>query len=698
MGGARRNRTGPSSGDDPGSATPAPTSEGPARSAALPPVSEAIAAAFLGRFDDLMLLLGPDGTIRWASPSCERFCGQPAAQVIGTDCADLLEAQDRERVRTAIRDVVETQEHAPVEGRLLGDGRTSWVELVLTNLLDEPDVLGIVAHLRDISERRRAEEAVQLQASVLDAVGQAIAVRDLDGVAVFWNPAATALFGHTAEEVLGRRMGDVISPAPGYEQQLQPAGRAHLEARPWSGVAVISAKDGTVVRVQTTSTPLFDRDGKHVGTITASHDLSEILEQQRRSEDDRRRLADAQASANLGSFELDLRTGEFHASAEFWRIVGRPPSNLGALEHVHPDDLAAFTDAFLEARAGVTNVACTHRIVRPDGTIRWVTTRTSQFDTADREIVAGTVLDITEHHEAQLALAHRAAHDPLTGLLHSRIFLEQLTALLARPPDAIDQVALLFIDLDHFKAVNDRLGHVDADDVLRQLGGRIAGVLPDTAILGRLGGDEFVVCVDRLRDDEAVNRLVEDVQAAIRRPLEARTTVVSLDASIGIAVAGTERRAKELLRNADLAMYEAKRRGRGRAEPFSETLAEQERRRTRLADDLRTALDHGGIEAYYQPEFELTSGSLFGFEALARWTHPELGRIGPDEFIPLAEEAGLIGALGRQMLANAGACLARWNRRWPARPLTIGVNVSPHQLSDPAFTDEVRRIIGDNGL
>ena len=638
-----------------------PSTSAPLSDPSPPALLAAVAATFLARSDDLMLLLDRDGTITWASPSCEHFCGVTAERMVDVACVDFIHPDHGDRVTSAIRNVAEAGGNLPVTAHMIGPGQATWVELVLTNLPDEPDANGIVAHLRDITERRRTEAELQFQSSMLAAVGQAITARDLDGIVIHWNPAAAALFGFTAEEMLGRRIGDLMSPAPGHEDRAREAGQAHHEARSWSGMVVMDTKDGRTVQVQTTSAPVFDRDGNHLGTVTASHDLTEILDEQRRSEEDRRRLVDAQASAHLGSFELDLATGDFLGSDEFWRIIGRPPSNLGALEHVHPDDLPRFTAAFFDARDGDNDVSCTHRIVRPDGAIRWVITRSSQFNSTDTVVLAGTVLDITEQHEAEMALVHQATHDPLTDLLHNRAFVDRLAAMLALDPDTVGDVALIVLDLDHFKSVNDRVGHIDADDLLRQLGHRIGAAAPD-AVVGRLGGDEFVICLDHLGGRDDVQQLLVDLWRAIRLPVEVRGTELSLDASIGIAVAGPERRPEELLRNADLAMWEAKRMGRGRAEYFDEALAEKDRRRSLLLDDLRSALDRHEVDTHFQPEFDLASGALFGFEALARWRHPQLGQIGPDEFIPLAEESGLIGALGRQMLSNTGACLARWNQ------------------------------------
>jgi diguanylate cyclase (GGDEF)-like protein/PAS domain S-box-containing protein len=542
------------------------------------PGTWAVAAAFLARSDDLMVLIDEGGTVIWASPSTEHFFGTARDQVEGARCAALVHADDRQRVEEALALVIDGADRLPLEARTVtSDDTVRWVELVLTNLLDEPDVRGVVGHLRDITDRRRAQEAVQFQASVLDAVGQAITARDLDGIAIFWNPAATALFGYDAEEVLGRRMADFVSAAPGHEADLLAASTAHHEARPWTGVAVVTVKDGKVVTVQTTATPVFSQDGEHLGTITASHDLSEMI-------------------------------------------------------------------------------------------------------------------------EAEQALIHQATHDPLTGLLHSRAFVDELSATLARDRHEVDDVVLVFIDLDRFKSVNDRLGHIDADEVIREVGQRLAAAVPERARVGRLGGDEFVVSVDQVHGHEEVRGLARDIQAALRRPVPVRGEALALDASIGIAIAGEDREADGLLRNADLAMYAAKRRGRGRAELFDEGLAAQDRRRAELVDELRTALEVGQLEPHFQPEYDLATGELFGFEALARWHHPTRGWVGPDEFIPLAEEAGLMGTLGRQMLAKACATLARWNRSWPGRTLAVGVNVSPFQLADPAFREDVRRAIEANGL
>lgn len=658
------------------------------------PVRAGVVEAFLAHASDLMLLFDGDGTITWASPSARRLFGVEPAQLVGRNGFEMIHPDDQERALASLAGIQELGDQVCVEMRIVDPtGRVRWVEEVATNLLAEPEVRAVVGHLRDITERRAAQHEVRLQASLLDAVGQAIAAHDLEGVTTYWNEAATDLFGWTSDEALGRPMATLVAPAPTH-RRLAVAAEAETRAgRCWSGEITVVAKDERVVPVHTSCTPILDEDGRHVGTIAASTDITEITEQRRRTEAERRRLAEAQASAHLGSFELDLRTGELLGSDELWQMLGREPCGLSRLEHIHPDDLPMFRQALRDAAEGRNDVACTHRIVRPDGVVRWVVSRTSEHHSAEADVLTGTVLDITERHEAEQALLHQATHDPLTGLANRRLFMAELDALLAEDPAGHADTVILFVDLDDFKGVNDRLGHIDADIVLRTLGERIAEALPVGATAGRLGGDEFVICTDGIGDDHDLDALVAEVHRAIREPLQLGDATIVMDASIGIARASTGRRAETVLRNADVALYAAKQAGGGRVGVFDGQLHQQDRRRRELIEELRLALDAGQLVTYFQPERVLATGGLFGFEALARWPHPTRGMVGPDEFIGLAEESGLIATLGRQMLECACQALAHWNELRPDLRLTVGVNVSPLQLTDPTFPDDVRRAV-----
>jgi diguanylate cyclase (GGDEF)-like protein/PAS domain S-box-containing protein len=667
-----------------------------AATATVPRLSARLVDVFLAHTDDLILLFEEDGTIVWASPTSRRLLGLEPDDLVGHNGLDMIHPEDQDRAFTAFASIPELGDNVRVELRIIDPtGTIRWVEEVATNLLDEPEVGGVVAHLRDITERKVVERAVRFQASLLDNVGQAVAARDTDGRVTYWNDAATRLFGWTAAEAQGRQMRELVVAVPEHTDRAATARIDQAAGRSWSGEIHVTGRDGTVVPILAMTSPVHDDDGRLVATIAVSSDLTEALAQRHAAEEAHRRLADAQASAHLGSFELDLETGDFHGSDEFWRILGRAPCRLDALEHIHPDDRDLLVTALRDAADGRNDVSVTHRIVRPDGVVRWVVARTSQFHSASARVLAGTMLDITERHEAEQALVHQATHDPLTGLANRHLFVERLEAALSVEGSS---TTVLFIDLDDFGTVNDRIGHVDADDVLCRLGQRIVAAAPALGTVGRLGGDEFVVSFDAPAGRDEVLAVAERVQAAIRLPITAQGTTLAIDSSIGIARSGPERRAEALVRNADLAMYAAKQAGRGRCELFDVALHEQNRRRADLVLELQTALDAGQVVTYFQPEFDLATGALFGFEALARWIHPERGTIGPDEFIPLAEESGLIGNLGGQMLDNACRALARWRERRPDLVIAVGVNVSPLQLADRTFPDHVGEALETWGI
>jgi diguanylate cyclase (GGDEF)-like protein/PAS domain S-box-containing protein len=668
-----------------------------------PALSAAVTDAFLAHSDDLMVLFAGDGTIRWASPSADRIFGVAPDELVGRNGFEMIHPDDQERAFAAFATMPSLGDQVRLDIRVVTpSGRVRWVEEVATNLLDQPGVAGVVGHLRDITERRAIEQAALFQSRLLDAVGQATIARDNEGRVIYWNEAAETLFGWTTAEALGQRLSDLVVSVADDLLVIAEARMAQADARMWTGEIRVRGKGDRVIPILSTTTPVHDESGRHIGTIGVSTDMTETIEARRRIESAHQRLADAQASAHLGSFELDLRTRELIGSDELWRILGRPPSDLRRLEHVHPDDRDRFRSALEAAIAGEPDVSCTHRIVRPDGSVRWVVSRNSQLHGDDAGTLVGTVLDVTERHAAEEALRHQATHDPLTGLPNRRLFVAALERALASP--AAGDIVVLFVDLDDFKTVNDRIGHVDADALLGRIGARIAAAVPEGGSVGRLGGDEFVVCFAGDPSGPAgaaagrVPDVVAAVQAAIREPFVVRGTTLVVDASIGVAVAAHEHRAEVLLRNADVAMYAAKQAGGGRAEVFDDALHERDRRRAELAGEVRLALDAGHITTFFQPEVDLATGALIGFEALARWCHPERGMIGPDEFIPLAEETGLIGAVGRRVLEQACAALARWDAEHPELALTVGVNVSPLQLADPAFPDVVRRAIGDAGI
>jgi diguanylate cyclase (GGDEF)-like protein len=317
---------------------------------------------------------------------------------------------------------------------------------------------------------------------------------------------------------------------------------------------------------------------------------------------------------------------------------------------------------------------------------------------SDVPLIARTSSEVEHLRGVVAQLMHTAAHDPLTGLPTRKLLLERLDEELAR--DAADglKIAVLFVDLDNFKLVNDSLGHGSGDQVLSVMARRISDCIGSDDTASRFGGDEMVVLHPRATDGSEV-ALGMRILAALAEPIFVSGKEVVVSASVGVALCKPGMKsAAQLLREADTALYAAKDRGRGRLEPFSDELYARAERRMQIESDLRAALREQQLFVEYQPQVRLTDGRVVGVEALVRWKHPRFGIVPPSDFIPVAEDCGLIIGIGRLVLQKSCRQLADWTKLTPGRPLAMTVNVSPRQLSDPAFFTELRQVLADTGI
>jgi diguanylate cyclase (GGDEF)-like protein len=339
---------------------------------------------------------------------------------------------------------------------------------------------------------------------------------------------------------------------------------------------------------------------------------------------------------------------------------------------------------------------------RPFGVITAHCDRARRFGEDDVNFlvaVANVLSAAVERHRREELARHEALHDPLTELPNRTLALDRLDLALARRRRDGSCVALLLLDLDRFKLINDSLGHAAGDRVLVELSARLRSVLRASDTVARLSGDEFlVVCEGDGAARSGVVELAERICATLNEPFALASGEHFLTTSVGIAVADDRNdTSASLLRDADAAMYRAKKRGPGRYELFDCTMRAQALARLRTESDLRRALDGEQLCVFYQPIVELASGRPIASEALVRWMHPRHGLVPPLEFIPIAEETGLIIALGRYVLREACAQAAAWQRRFDA-PLQMFVNVSGWQLANPRFPAEVADIATASGL
>jgi diguanylate cyclase (GGDEF)-like protein/PAS domain S-box-containing protein len=342
------------------------------------------------------------------------------------------------------------------------------------------------------------------------------------------------------------------------------------------------------------------------------------------------------------------------------------------------------------------------RVIGADDADIWVALHCAQF--ADPSGAGQALIfqlhDITSRHAAEKRLQHIAYHDDLTDLANRNCFRERLEVAVERSaPNPASRFTVLFLDLDRFKVVNDSMGHMAGNLLLSEVARRLLACASPNDLVARLGGDEFAILLEDSPDVDAGMRLAQRVLEALRLPMAINNTELVPAASIGITTSDLGyRTVDEVLRDADLAMYEAKAAGRGRVVYFDSSMHVRAAEKLSLETELRRAIDEGALSIHYQPLYELSPYRLVGFEALARWTHPRRGSVSPATFIKLAEESGQIDALTDFVIARSIAQLAAWQRLAPATPLTMHVNISGRDLARKSLPGHVLQTLQQHGV
>jgi diguanylate cyclase (GGDEF)-like protein/PAS domain S-box-containing protein len=413
--------------------------------------------------------------------------------------------------------------------------------------------------------------------------------------------------------------------------------------------------------------------------------------------------------ARLAAWDWDLTAERIAFCPRFHEMIGAAPhEDVGDpkvfLAHIHPDDLPGFQAALRLHLAGErAAVDCDLRLRRGLGEDVWVRVRGSATrDDLHRPIaLVGVIGDITARKRTERQLAHGGLHDALTGLPTRPLLLDRIGLALARahrPPGAGFAVAI--IDLDRFKQINDALGARHGDEALKTVARRLDAERRTGDTLARLSADEFCFVLENINDPEEVAAFAARMSAQVARPIKLDGNTLELSCCVGVAIyESAYERSDDILRDAGLAVYRAKQAGRGRIDIFDRSLRLKAVANMRTEIDLRAALEHGQLCLHYQPIIALNEGRIAGFEALMRWRHPRRGMVPPLDFIPLAEETGLIVPMGRWALAEATRQIADWRKRFPRRdPLFMAVNVSFRQFSHDDLPERVREVLADADL
>jgi diguanylate cyclase (GGDEF)-like protein/PAS domain S-box-containing protein len=483
----------------------------------------------------------------------------------------------------------------------------------------------------------------------------------------------------------------------------------HRATQPSLGVDDVAAL-GVIILAGVRQTLLLHERGRLLGESGQARDQLELALLHQADSDSRYRVLVESVPAAV---YIDVADDDFAAggkvsymSPQIERILGYPPEAFiddpelwPAL--IHPSDLERTVAAYNEHWATKRPLRADYRMMARDGSVVWLHDEAYSMpaDSTGRRVSQGLLVNTTDQKRLEERLLHDALHDPLTGLANRVLFRDHVERALAGRRRRRGKVAVLFLDLDNFKVVNDSLGHQAGDRLLIEVARRLEGTVRASDIAARQGGDEFTILLDRVRGVEDATAMAQRIAADLGKPiaLDGRSIVVNV--SIGIALADARvRNADDLMAHADAAMYEAKGDGPGRHAVFDPSMRVRATDRLEMEAELRTAIDEEQFELHYQPIIDLATNRIAGFEALVRWRHPKRGLIPPMEFIPLAEESGLIVRLGRLVTGTACAQLAALRVAGLGDGLTMSVNVSPRQAVEPGFVAEVSAILSSTGL
>lgn len=591
--------------------------------------------------------------------------------------------------------------------------------------INSRDEIGDLAHsfnamIGDLRRSRGNLAARELHfRALIENSSDAIALFDADGKMLYASPSTPHILGFTLDEIMTLTAIELIEPD---DREAFRARLSELIANPGATVHMIDRirhKDGSTRWLEGTFTNLLHVP--HVGAIVNNYrditvrKAAEIETMRLNVELERARERISTIVGNVQGVVWETKTkiekGETFLRFDFVSdyietMLGYSADDCASkpgfwLEIIHPDDRTRTEQVVRSIFAGGKGGTVEFRWIARDGREVWVESRNTiiRDDTGQAVGLRGIAVDITERKTLEQQLTHQALHDPLTGLANRVLFLDRVKHAVSRTGRNRTDVTVLFLDLDNFKAVNDTLGHAAGDELLMMVSERLQASLRVSDTPARLGGDEFAVLIEDTEQDEAIV-IAERIRTVLGATFNIGGTEVYISASIGLATRCDETETpEELIRNADVAMYRSKGNGKDQYTVFENEMHDVLVKRLRLESDMRSSIEARQFEVYYQPIIELDTERVMGMEALVRWNHPEHGLIPPVDFIPLAEETGLIVPLGKWILNEACLQAARWQtEHGRGSDLSITVNIAGRQFLDDSLLGDVEQALANSEL
>jgi diguanylate cyclase (GGDEF)-like protein/PAS domain S-box-containing protein len=672
--------------------------------------SDAVLRALADALHEGLVLLDTRGRVESCNPAAaeiigcvpEDLLGRPFSAVVGAEHEDGAPMPEAQRPsRRALRGEVVTDDVVRIPR---AGGVHTWVRVnarplcepgsatptgALLSFVDVTDLRASLHQMRDAEARFR-----KMVAKSSDMV----VVTDERGVLTYVSPAVGRTLGYAEDEKLGTSMFELVHPDDAALAIERFVRVASADAEPQPLELRVKDAEGRWRPLEVLASNLLADDDVR-GIVINARDVTERRRVEAALDEVQQRFRAAFERAPLGVAFIGLDGAILQVNGAYCDIVGYDESELVGVDaraFVHEDSLESWVPVDDEP-SFVTGREI--RVRRRDGGTQWVLASWSLLhdEHGDPSYAILVIADITARKLLEARLAHDARHDPLTGLMNRACFLDRLDQALARARRDPRTVAVLFLDLDRFKIVNDTLGHEAGDDLLAEVAHRLRCSVREADTVARLGGDEFVVLCEGVESVEQVSIAAERIRALVEAPVALGGHLVYVGASVGIAVAEPGQRGADLMRNSDVAVYRAKARGRSRTEFFDEQMRAEDDRRLETEVELRHAVARGEITAWFQPVVDVRSAQVVGFEALARWRHPTRGLLEPADFMAVAEETGLVHQLGLGVIEAAWRQQVEWRDLSPAGLLRMSVNLSPRQLSSPDLVESLRRILGETG-
>ena len=639
----------------------------------------------------------------------EDYVGQPRENLVGRTVFDIAPKDLAEAYEAADRALIAKPGTQSYEASVLyaRDGSRHDVLFNKATFYDTAgEIAGLVGVIVDITQRKQLEantrESNERLRAVIQAAPLAIISRDLEGVIRMWNPAAERMFGWREEEVLNTVIE--VVPEDLKEQALALRQRAQEGESVWIEETTRVRRDGRAFDCAVSISPVYGGDGDVNGTMVTIADITPRKAAEHALRESEQRLRLAMDAAQMGMWYWECDTDSFSYSEGLNILFGRRPNDpsigyRALQERLHPEDRELFAATMRHAVKQGNDFQVDYRVVWPDGSTHWMTNRAQVHrDTAGHaQRVVGVAMDITDRKLAEQRIAHMAHHDALTGLPNRVLLRDRIQQAIAHAHRSGSQLAVLFIDLDRFKNINDSLGHQLGDRLLQSVASRILVCVREGDTVARVGGDEFVIVIPGLHSSTDASAVATKILDVLASAFHLHGNDLHVAASIGISLYPADGSdAETLMRNADTAMYYAKDSGRGNYQFFTQHMNVAAQQRLTLETALRRAIENREFELHYQPLYDLRDRSITGFEALLRWTPPGRATVPPGEFISAAEESGLIVPIGEWVMREALKQAKTWQA--PGRPMMVAVNVSANQLGRSNFVERLRRLIQDTGI